>query len=186
MLTGCGDRLHNKFISKTFPLLRQDQWANKSEPCQNKKPLYKGQVPGPPWIGQKPHVGLQMVYKRPSMKSDPYFCIIFGRFVHRPHLTKISISNNTWVLPLNIYTFIYIYWLYMYIGNREGYAESINTIRQTTKRVNMLFFLDSGPWFDVICIACLANQGMQRQKCWFYSGSFFEVTDWRRLCVLIL
>jgi len=48
MLTGCGDRLHNKFISKTFPLLRQDQWANKSEPCQNKKPLYKGQVPGPP------------------------------------------------------------------------------------------------------------------------------------------
>ena len=33
---------------KTFPLLRQDQWANKSEPCQNKKHLYKGQVPGPP------------------------------------------------------------------------------------------------------------------------------------------
>ena len=122
---------------KTFPLLRQDQWANKSEPCQNKKHLYKGQVPGPPWIGHKPHVGLQMVYKRPSMKSDLYFCIPFGRFVHRPHLTKISISNNTWVLPLNIYIYIYM-WLYMYIGNRKGYAENINTIRQTTKRVGIL------------------------------------------------
>ena len=63
----------------------------------------------PPWIRHKPHVGLQMVYKRPSMKSDLYFCIIFGRFVHRPHLTKISISNNTWVLPLNIYWYIFIY-----------------------------------------------------------------------------
>ena len=112
MLTGCGDRLHNKFISKTFPLLSQDQWANKSEPCQNKKHLCKGQVPGPPWIGHKPHVGLQMVYERPSMKSGFYFCILFGRFVHRPHLTKISISNNTWVLPLNIYI-IYIYIIYI-------------------------------------------------------------------------
>ena len=29
-----------------------------------------------------------------------------GRFVQRPHLTKMSISNNTWVLPLNIYMHI--------------------------------------------------------------------------------
>ena len=26
------------------------------------------------------------------------------------------------------------------------------------------------------------EQGMQRHKFWFYSGSIFEVTDWRRLC----
>ena len=91
--------------------------------------LYKGQVPAPPWIGHKSHVGLQIVYEW------PHFCI----FLDTLCTDRIWLKCPFQTIP-------------GYIEKRKGYAESINPIQPNNKERRYLDFIDIGPWFALLAL----------------------------------